>query len=104
MPCRYRHSPARSIGGLPDLPLLEFLNDLHPPLDDDDRPRHRLLGYPDPLQNDPWEHLDGPATAWQFLAQIDSEPDAALGDNGLIYVFIPADGDLSRARAIFQMH
>ncbi|MFE6159884.1 YwqG family protein [Streptomyces sp. NPDC056486] len=93
--------------------FIEFLNEFHPPLDDDDRPRHRLLGYADPLQNDPWEQCstaepDVPPTQWQLLAQIDSEPDAPLGDDGLIYIFIPRDalaaGDFTRARGVWHMH
>ncbi|MFF1918633.1 YwqG family protein [Streptomyces sp. NPDC058239] len=93
--------------------FIEFLNEFHPPLDDDDRPQHRLLGYADPLQNDPWEQCataepDVPPTQWQLLAQIDSEPGALLGDNGLIYVFIPRDalaaGDFTRARGVWQTH
>ncbi|GAA0934443.1 hypothetical protein GCM10009560_41650 [Nonomuraea longicatena] len=92
---------------------LAAFNEFHPPLDDDDRPRHRLLGYADPLQDDPWRHCATtdprtPPTQWQLLAQIDSEPDAQLGDNGLIYVFIPRDalaaGDFSRACGVWQMH
>jgi len=93
--------------------FVEFLDEFHPPLDDDDRPRHRLLGYADPLQNDPWEQCaaaepDVPPAQWQLLAQIDSEPDAQLGDNGLVYVLIPRDalaaGDFTRARGVWQMH
>jgi len=94
-------------------PLLEFLNEFHPPLDEDDRPRHRLLGHADPVQDDPWAHCaraDGrvPATDWQLLAQFDSEPDAMFGDKGMIYIFIPLDalhgGDFTRARGVWQMH
>jgi len=94
-------------------PLLDFLNEFHPPLDDDDRPRHRLLGYADPIQDDPWAHCaraDGrlPAKEWQLLAQFDSEPDAMFGDDGMIYIFIPPDalhcGDFTRARGVWQTH
>lgn len=93
--------------------FLSFLNAFHPPLHDDDRPRHCLLGYADPLQDDPWAHCaraDGrvPAPDWQLLAQFDSEPDAMFGDRGLIYIFIPRDalhsGDFTRARGVWQMH
>lgn len=93
--------------------FIEFLNEFRPPLDDDDRPRHRLLGYADPLQDDPWRQCattepSTPPTQWQLLAQIDSEPDAQLGDNGLIYIFIPRDalaaGDFTRAHGVWQMH
>lgn len=90
-----------------------FLNEFHPPMDEDDPPRHRLLGYADPLQNDPWEQVAAtepgvPPAGWQLLAQIDSEPDALLGDNGLIYFFIPSDaldgGDFSRTRGVWQSY
>ncbi|MEU4330106.1 YwqG family protein [Nonomuraea dietziae] len=93
--------------------FIEFLNEFHPPLDDDDRPRHRLLGYADLLQDDPWRHCatadpSTPPTQWQLLAQIDSEPDAPLGDNGLVYIFIPRDalaaGDFTRAHGVWHMH
>ncbi|MEV4225387.1 YwqG family protein [Nonomuraea sp. NPDC049725] len=93
--------------------FIEFLNEFHPPLNDDDRPRHRLLGYADPLQDDPWRHCataepSTPPTQWQLLAQIDSEPDAQLGDNGLVYIFIPRDaldaGDFTRSHGVWQMH
>lgn len=93
--------------------FIEFLNEFHPPLDDRDRPRHRLLGYADPLQDDPWRHCataapGTPPTQWQLLAQIDSEPDAQLGDNGLIHIFIPRDalaaGDFTRAHGVWHMH
>jgi hypothetical protein len=93
--------------------FIEFLNEFHPPLGDDDRPRHRLLGYADPLQDDPWKQCAAvepgePPTQWQLLAQIDSEPGALLGDNGLIYIFIPHDalaaGDFTRARGVWQAH
>ena len=93
--------------------FIEFLNEFHPPLSEDDRPRHRLLGYADPLQDDPWRHCATtepgmPPTQWQLLIQIDSEPDAPLGDNGLIYVFVPRDalaaGDFSRAHGVWQMY
>jgi hypothetical protein len=93
--------------------FIEFLNEFHPPLDDDDRPRHRLLGYADPLQDDPWRHCATAEpstlpTQWQLLAQIDSEPDAQLGDNGLVYIFIPRDalaaGDFTRAHGVWHMH
>ncbi|MEV7097942.1 YwqG family protein [Amycolatopsis sp. NPDC051045] len=93
--------------------FIEFLDEFHPPLDDGDRPRHRLLGYADPLQNDPWQQCATaepgvPPTQWQLLAQIDSESDALLGDNGTVYVFIPRDalasGDFSRARGVWETH
>jgi len=93
--------------------ILDLLDRYHPPLDDRDRPRHRMLGYPDPLQGDPWARCraaepDTPDEAWQLLVQIDSAPDAQLGDNGLIYVMIPRDAltarDFTRARGEWQMH
>ncbi|MEW2353540.1 YwqG family protein [Spirillospora sp. NPDC029432] len=93
--------------------FIEFLNEFHPPLSDDDQPRHRLLGYADTLQDDPWRHCANidpgtPPTQWRLLAQIDSEPDALLGDNGMIYIFIPRDalatGDFTRVRGVWQMH
>ena len=93
--------------------FIGFLNEFHPPLDDDDRPQHRLLGYADPLQGDPWEQCaiaepQVPATQWQLLAQIDSEPDALLGDRGLIYLLVPTDalrtGDFTKVRGVWQQH
>jgi uncharacterized protein DUF1963 len=93
--------------------FVAFLNEFHPPLSEDDRPRHRLLGYADPLQDDPWRHCAAaepgtPPARWQLLIQIDSEPAAPLGDNGLVYVFVPRDalaaGDFSRARGVWQTH
>lgn len=93
--------------------FIGFLNEFHPPLSDDDRPRHRLLGYADPLQDDPWQHCataepTTSPTQWQLLAQIDSEPGAQLGDNGLVYIFIPRDAlmaaDFARAHGVWQMH
>ncbi|MEV0781153.1 YwqG family protein [Streptomyces sp. NPDC050428] len=93
--------------------FIEFLNEFHPPLADEDRPRHRLLGYADPLQGDPWEECATaepgvPPARWQLLAQIDSEPDALLGDSGVIYIFVPCDalstGDFTKARGVRQMY
>jgi uncharacterized protein YwqG len=80
---------------------------------DNDRPRHRVGGYADPLQHsanincegyssglDPAKWGDDPlfwqqAADWQLLLQTDSEygdPDVMLGDAGLLYFLIrPAD-------------
>lgn len=65
------------------------------------------------MQDDPWLRCATaepgvPPTQWQLLIQIDSEPDAPVGDNGLIYIFMPRDalaaGDFSRAGGVWQMH
>lgn len=76
----------------------------------EDRPLHRVLGYPDPIQDDPWRHLPAtpPAADWRLLFQVDAEPDASLGDDGVWMVFVSRDdlrnGDLSRAHGVWQVH
>jgi hypothetical protein len=75
----------------------------------DDRPRQRLLGYADPLNNSPNVNCEGTSSGlsptawtdhpdfwhraanWALLFQADSEvgdPDVLLGDDGLLYFMI----------------
>ncbi|GAA2797444.1 DUF1963 domain-containing protein [Nonomuraea dietziae] len=94
-------------GDDPTNPSEEFAAfiEFHPPLDDDDRPRHRLLGYADPLQDDPWRHCATAEpstlpTQWLLLAQIDSKRDAHSATTAGLHL-IPRDalaaGDFTRA-------
>jgi hypothetical protein len=92
----------------------DFLNEFHPPLADD-HAEHRLLGYPDPLQDDPWvacatAQPSTPAHRWQLLLQVDSDndPDNLLGDRGMGYVMVPEHrlraGDLTTAHIVWHTH
>ena len=53
-------------------------------------PLHRLLGHPNVVQSDMHDELQGSATDWILLFQIDSdgEPDIDWGDTGRIYYWI----------------
>ncbi len=53
-------------------------------------PIHRLLGHPDDVQWDMHRDLEGPATDWLLLLQVDSDdaPKTDWGDTGRIYYWI----------------
>jgi uncharacterized protein YwqG len=53
-------------------------------------PIHRLLGHADVIQWDMHRELEGSATDWQLLLQVDSDdaPDTEWGDTGRIYYWI----------------
>lgn len=72
--------------------------------EDSRRPIHRMLGYPDPVQDDPRNDDE------VLLLQVDSDDDISMiwGDLGRLYVVIAAD-DLGarrfdRARVVLQSH
>jgi len=71
-------------------------------------PLHRLLGHPDSVQWDMHGELEGNASDWLLLFQMDSDdvPDTEWGDTGRIYYWIRArdlaSGDFSRTQLILQ--
>ena len=71
-------------------------------------PLHRLLGHPDDVQWDMHDELEGNASDWLLLFQMDSDglPDTDWGDTGRIYYWIRsrdlAAGDFSQTQVILQ--
>jgi hypothetical protein len=71
-------------------------------------PLHRLLGHPDGVQWDMHDELEGNASDWLLLFQMDSDelPDTDWGDTGRIYYWIRsrdlAAGDFSHTQLILQ--
>jgi len=71
-------------------------------------PLHRLLGYPDDIQEDMHRDLAGDLSAWQLLFQMDSDsvPNTEWGDTGRIYYWIReqdlAKRDFSKVELILQ--
>lgn len=71
-------------------------------------PRHRMLGYPDVVQWDMYDDLNGSATDWRLLFQMDSDdiPTTNWGDTGRIYFWIRSQDlhnrDFSRVQLILQ--
>lgn len=61
-------------------------------------PTHRLLGWPDWVQEDRLPEPPAPARGWRLLVQVDSAGDGLdWGDSGCLYVFVP-DIDLAAGR------
>ncbi len=71
-------------------------------------PLHRLLGHPDDVQWDMHGDLEGKASDWLLLLQIDSDgaPDTDWGDTGRIYYWIRsrdlAASDFGQTQLILQ--
>lgn len=71
-------------------------------------PLHRCLGHPDPVQVDMSAGLEGNASDWLLLLQVDSDgaPNTDWGDTGRIYYWIckqdALQRDFSRVQLILQ--
>lgn len=70
-------------------------------------PTHRLLGWPDWVQDHALPEVPAPARGWRLLLQIDSAGDGLeWGDSGCLYIFVPDldlhVGRLDRAHVLTQ--